>query len=50
MKNVASLLLLLAGMAAFPGAYACDGKGNQTQMPGGPVVTTPSGTTGTSGT
>jgi hypothetical protein len=47
MKKVASLLLLLIGVAAFSGAYACDGKGNKTTMPGGPVVSTPSGTTGT---
>ena len=50
MKRVASLLLLLVGIAAFSGAYACDGKGNKTQMPSGPVVLTPSGTTGTAGT
>lgn len=47
MKRVASVLLVLIGMAVFSGAYACDGKGNKTKMPGGPVVQTPSGTTGT---
>ena len=44
MQRVASALLLLIGMAAFSGAYACDGKGNKATMPGGPVVAAPSGT------
>jgi hypothetical protein len=47
MKKVAAVLLVLIGMAVFSGAYACDGKGNKAKMPGGPVVVTPSGTTGT---
>jgi hypothetical protein len=47
MKKIVSVLLVLIGMAAFTGAYACDGKGNKAKMPGGPVVSTPSGTTGT---
>jgi hypothetical protein len=47
MKRVASVLLVLIGMMMFSGAYACDGKGNKTKMPGGPVVLTPTGTTGT---
>jgi hypothetical protein len=47
MKKVAAVLLMLAGMAVFSGAYACDGKASKDKMPGGPVTSSPSGTTGT---
>jgi len=47
MKKVVSVLLVLAGMAVFCGAYACDGKGDMAQKPSGPVVQTPSGASGT---
>ena len=47
MKKLVSALLVLIGIAAFSGAYACDGKGSMVQNPSGPVVQTPSGTSGT---
>jgi hypothetical protein len=47
MKRVVSVLLLLAGVMAMSGAYACDGKGGNTKMPSGPAAPTTSGTTGT---